>query len=180
MPYNKIDKSFLVRIRPLLNFLTPEQTENFVLKSSRHSMNNIISKTHLPVLRFNGEIQKIAAQYQMRHKPKDTTIGDDYYSALITEDDFYKVLDLSINFPWNQEQLELWEIKQGYKKATNNETKLQQDNLIMEVQSKEVSERINQIENRLSELRTRPKTISVKEWTIEVNKLKKEKIALTN
>lgn len=179
MPYNKIDKSFLVRIRPLLNFLTPEQTENFVLKSSRHSMNNIISKTHLPVLRFNGEIQKIAAQYQMRHKPKDTTIGDDYYSALITEDDFYKVLDLSINFPWNQEQLELWEIKQGYKKATNNETKLQQDNLIMEVQSNEVSERINQIENRLSELRTRPKTISVKEWTIEVNKLKKEKIALT-
>ncbi|MEG7619570.1 hypothetical protein, partial [Enterococcus faecalis] len=178
MPHNTINKDFLVRIRPLLTFLTPEQSENFILKSSRHSMNNLISKTYLPVQRLNGEIQKIAAQYQMRHKPKDSTTGDDYYSALIIEDDFYKVLDLTINFPWNNEKLELWEIKQGYKKAQNNEIKLQQDNLIMEVQSKEVFERINQIENQLSELRTRPKNISVKEWTIEVNKLKKEKNAL--
>lgn len=178
MPYNNKDKDFLVRIRPLLTFLTTEQSENFVLKSSRHSMNNLISKTYLPIPRLNGEIQKKAAQYQMRHKPKDTTIGDDYYSALINEDDFYKVLDLTINFPWNQEQLELWEIKQGYKKAKNNETESSKGILLIEEQSNEVSERINQIENRLSELRTRPKTMSVKEWTIEVNKLKKEKKAL--
>ncbi|WP_047986077.1 site-specific integrase [Ornithinibacillus californiensis] len=176
IPYNIIVKEFINRIRPLLEFLSIEQRENFLLKSSRHSMNNLISKTYLPIPRLNGEIQKIAAQYQMRHKPKDSTTGDDYYSALIGEDDFYKVLDLTINFPWNHEQLDLWEIKQGHKKPKNNESVPEAPTL--EEQSKEKSNRVNQIENRLVELKTRPKTMSVKEWAIEVNKLKREQSAL--
>lgn len=178
MPYNNFDKRFLKRISPLLTFLTPEQRDNFILKSSRHSLNNFISKTYLPVQELNGNIQKVAAQYQMRHKPKDTTIGDDFYSALITEDDFYRVLDLTISFPWNLEQLELWKIKQGYKKAQNNEPESPQGTKILENQTKVSFDRINQIENQLSELRTRPKTMNVKEWTLEVNKLKKEKNSL--
>lgn len=176
IPYRIIDKRFLVELRSLLKFLTAEQRENFILKSSRHSMNNLISKTYLPVPRLNGVIQKSAAQYQMRHKPNDTTIGDDFYSALISEEDYYQVLDLTINFPWDIGHLELWEIKQGYKKSRNYEIEIQQEmDLIPDVQIKEVSEIINQIEKRLLELRTRPKSMSVKEWTVEVNKLKNEK-----
>ncbi|MEK3977887.1 hypothetical protein MKY37_02215 [Psychrobacillus sp. FSL K6-2836] len=176
--YDVIVKDFIVRIRTLLTFLSKEQQERFVLKSSRHSMNNLISNSFLSVPYLNGRIQKTSAQYQMRHKPFEST-GDKYYSALISEDDFYKVLDLTINFPWDKDKLQLWEIKQGYIKANINEF-VDEENSYQVDYSEEIAERIKDIDNQLANLRKRPKTMDVKEWTIKVSKLNKEKNKLLN
>lgn len=176
LQYNTVDKDFIIRIRPFLTFLSKEQRENFLLKSSRHSMNNYISNTFLPVEQLNGQKQKWAAQYQMRHKPEGST-GDKFYSDLLSKNDFYKVLELTINFPWDLEKLEQWEIKQGYKKASIYSTVLEKELPAIEA-NHNYMEHLRKIDQRLIELKTRPKSLSVIQWTLEVNKLKKQKTAL--
>lgn len=171
--YKVLVKNFIVRIRPFLTFLTKDQQEKFVLKSARHSMNNLISSTFLPVPELNGRVQKTAAQYQMRHKPNET-IGDKYYTALIPEDDFYRVLDMTINFPWDKEKLELWE-RENRNIKSENLALIEEKNSNKVLYSEELSEKIKHIEDQLINLRTRPKTMSVKEWTTTVFKLNQER-----
>lgn len=176
LQYNTVDKDFIVRIRPFLTFLNEDQRDNFVLKSSRHSMNNYISNTFLHVEHLNGQKQKWAAQYQMRHKPEGTT-GDKFYSDLLSKDDFYQVLELTINFPWELEKLEQWEVKYGYRKSVIDNAGLEEELLDSKI-NPHYSDLMIKIEQRLADLKVRPKTMSVMQWTAEVNKLKKQRTAL--
>jgi integrase len=178
LQYTSIDKDFIVRIRPFLTFLNEDQRDNFVLKSSRHSMNNFISNTFLHVEHLNGQKQKWAAQYQMRHKPEGTT-GDKFYSDLLSKDDFYQALELTINFPWELEKLEQWEIKYGYKKFSIDSGGLEEELLDSQI-NPHYTEHMVKIEQRLADLKVRPKSMSVMQWTSEVHKLKKQRTAMSS
>lgn len=108
------EKKFINRLRSNADFLPKEKRNHLILKNTRHTMNNIISHTFIRDERLAREAQKLVAHYQMRHKPQNQSMGDMFYSEDISRDDYYAILDLTINFPWDLEQLKEWESKHGY------------------------------------------------------------------
>jgi len=174
-------------LKEQLDFLPIEQRKDFELKTARRSMNNLIDgyKVKLPLDYLNGKIQKVAADIQMRHKiAKD--VGEESYTELIPEDDFYTVLDLTINFPWDLNEVVQWENK-IYSIENRNDTSKRQpkqidehheSNVITEpIQMRKSSEHIarkNEIKKQLNKLRKRPKELSMEDWFKKKDDLERE------
>jgi hypothetical protein len=184
-----IKKDFLKRIRSDLTFLSPQQREDFILKAGRHSLNNLIDgyEVDLPDKSLNGRVQKIAADYQMRHRPNVAALytassstqkrdmGEDHYTDMISEDSFYKVLNYTINFPWNLKELEIWEIKNGYREFTTNNSNEVAATSEEEVNNHADNELLQKLEEKFKKLKkTRPKEVSVSQWMKDIKKLEKE------
>lgn len=176
-------KKFIESLKPLLTFLSGEQQRDFELKASRRSMNNLIDGYGVNLSKFGIDyrVQKVAADYQMRHKVGQD-VGEKHYTAEISEDQYYEVLDKTINFPWNFEMLEAWEIKLGYRKANLNTSNF---DIVEKIEPNiiEIPEKINRlkwIESRIKDLKTRPKNMSITDWLSEVDKLEKEKKYLSS
>ncbi|WP_316571354.1 hypothetical protein [Neobacillus sp. YIM B06451] len=167
--------TFIKELKPLLSFLSLDQRRDFELKASRRSMNNLIDGFDVDLSSFGitNRVQKVAADYQMRHREGED-IGEKHYTASISEDQFYQVLDKTISFPWNIEKLDAWEIKHGYKKLNLNRS----ESIVVQSANNEVTkheERLKWIDERLKEIRSRPKELSLTEWISERNKLINEK-----
>ncbi|MCM3584260.1 hypothetical protein M3182_00710 [Mesobacillus maritimus] len=175
----------MTRLKEQLDFLTLEQRRDFELKTARRSMNNLIDgfSVKLPIERLNGRIQKVAADVQMRHQIAGD-IGEKHYTETISEEDFYTVLDLTINFPWDLNELAKWE-KEIYKedrglisKPKNNKEEYALSNHQVSpthlIDNSELSARIMEIKKQLNKLRKRPKELSLEEWFEKREALEKE------
>lgn len=194
-PYNVMKKSFIRRIRPFLTFLQPIQREDFILKSSRHSMNNLIMKANLPDKTIGAQTQKIAAQHQMRHAPEKLSVAEKYYLDDITQEEFYSVLNYTINFPWNKKELALWEVQNGYQTISSTSSANVPDDIqkfITKIkvnqekeefqQKKEMEEKISSYKNEIEQINkalaqtTRPpKGMDIREFMFERKKLREKK-----
>ncbi len=174
-------KDSIKRIKHDLNFLTDKQKDDFELKASRRSLNNLIMGYDVELPNINRKVQEIAANYQMRHTPARQSIAEKHYTDAISEDNFYNVLEHTINFPWNYNGLAIWETKHGYK--NEKEMIIEYVNTSSEEKnelSKETEDLITKYTQRLSMLKTRPKNMNVLEWTTERGRLIKHIEALKN
>jgi integrase len=172
--------TFIKELKPLLSFLSVDQRRDFDLKASRRSMNNLIDgfDVDLSSSGITNRVQKVAADYQMRHREGED-IGEKHYTASISEDQFYQVLDKTISFPWDLNKLEAWEIKHGYKQLNL----ICFEPFVVQLVNNEATkheERLKWIEERLKEIRSRPKELSLSEWISERNKLIKERDFLSS
>ncbi|ETI67858.1 hypothetical protein [Neobacillus vireti] len=113
--------SWIKKDKDIFKFLSKEMWESFQFKSSRHTLNNLFDKTGLRSARLNAA-KKRAAQIQMRHDVEKTSgnIGDVYYSDDITIRDYISCLDEVLNFPWDLDDLEIWEKAKGYDSFEND------------------------------------------------------------
>ncbi|OIJ13812.1 hypothetical protein BKP35_08515 [Anaerobacillus arseniciselenatis] len=170
------------KMKPHLDFLSIEQRRDFELKAGRRSMNNLIMGPKVTLLPedLNGKVQEMAANYQMRHKPNQT-IAEKHYTQEISEDDYYRVLEHTINFPWNLKELEKWELKYGYKKPLVTSTKDDTTTKLPEektatatIAENNLTEVVSKLENQLHDLRVKPKGMTARQWMIERNQIKKE------
>lgn len=193
--YKVLKKNFIGRIRPFLTFLEPKQQKDFNLKSSRHSMNNLIMKANLPDKTIGAQTQKIAAQHQMRHAPEKLSVAEKYYLDDITQEEFYSVLNYTINFPWNKKELALWEIQNGYRTISSTSsaevpddikkliTKIKVNQEKAEFQQKKEMEgkmsayknEIDQINKILAQTTRPPKGMDIREFMFERKKLREKK-----
>jgi len=176
--------SSITRVKNQLDFLPKEQRRDFELKAARRSMNNLIDgidvKFHND--RLNGRIQKVAGDIQMRHQIAGDDVGDKHYTAPISADDLYEVLDATISFPWNLRELEEWEIqKEGFKAGVildsprANEGPEKNPSANTRAQPTPQDPRLKEIKQELNKLRKRPKHLSVEEWLDAKEALEKEK-----
>lgn len=198
------DKQFMNRIKDHLAFLNLDQQQDFELKASRRTMNNLFVES-ISVLPENlrGRIAEVSRAYQMRHAIKSNhqaEIGERHYTAPISKEEFYSVLDYVISFPWDKKELVLWEIEKGYRDGSEKldiefndqleEKKFAEliNNKKMGIRQEEVMEhsyldtnnklyqRQMQLETRLKEIQTPPNNdVEFAEWRKEIVKLRKEK-----
>lgn len=199
-----LDKQFMKRIRDHLAFLNLDQQQDFELKASRRTMNNFFVES-IAVLPENlrGRIAEVSRAYQMRHSVKSdhqAEMGERHYTAPISKEDFYNVLDYVISYPWDMKKLVLWEIEKGYKDgsekldiefndqfeekqfaeliSTKKTGKRQEE--VMEQSyldtNNKLFQRLMELENRLNEIQTPPNNdLKFAKWRKEIVKLSKEK-----
>lgn len=165
--------SFINRLRNRLDFLDDVRKQDFIFKASRHSLNNIIMRTFINNdISLNNLAKKTAADHQLRHKPS-LSVGEEYYTSEITKEQYYQVLDATINFPWNLEKLKEWEVERGYRLG----------DMVLEVESftdnlddknpkrKQLQEQLLNIESELIQIQQKPKYMSEMQWLTKRNNL---------
>jgi integrase len=164
------------KIRPKLHFLTEEQKKDFNSKTARRSMNNLINGYSVRLVdeRLNGRIQEVAANYQMRHKPKGETVWEKHYTDLISKEEFYSVINQTINFPWNYDQLKEWEEIHCYRKSVYKLDEVQTSEINPLMNNSQVLQKLKILESELNNLVSVPKEMNVKQWMSKRTLLKKE------
>lgn len=213
--YKSISNQFIGRIREQLIFLEKEQAQDFVKKASRHSMNNLFVESFyvIPDKELKSKLE-IARQHHMRHKGKneidnkieDETLsqartGREYYTADISIDAYYNVLEYVVGYPWDKQELILWEMKQGFRSLNeelttfldNPEEQGKFEQLFLEEKKKQMhkkeiiqKEKINSnnklikqlqwIEGKLLEIKHPPNSKNLfDQWRKEVVRLNQEK-----
>lgn len=105
------------------DFLSPKDRENFIFKTSRHSLYNLFRKTGLNQQLENFKTR--AGEIQMRHNisKKSGTTGEMYYMAEIGPGEYLKVVDEVLNYPWDLDELKRWEIEKGLNVNYENNNK---------------------------------------------------------
>ncbi|MED3804469.1 hypothetical protein P4562_21450 [Lysinibacillus xylanilyticus] len=170
---------FINRLRSRLDFIDDASKQDFIFKASRHSLNNTIMRTYINTdTSLNGSIKQTAADHQLRHKPAKS-VGEEYYMADIGKEQYYQVLDATINFPWDLEELRKWEENMGYRipeainieKITLNE--------VFDEETKELQEQLLVIEEQLQNLKEKPKSMTEQQWIASRQKLIKIKNSIT-
>ncbi|WP_141770437.1 hypothetical protein [Bacillus sp. MUM 116] len=180
MAYEKklkvLDKKFIRRLRVAADFLPPKKRENIILKSTRHSLNTLMKKTHIKDDHLRDNVKELAMHYQMRHKPKGQSMGDKYYLEDISRDEYYAFLEKTINFPWNLELLKKWELSQGIVTFENDEEyllseekeELVQKGIEKDIEQsdtrKELLKELEKIQESLRKLKVRDKKMEIKVW----------------
>ncbi|NLP50238.1 hypothetical protein [Bacillus sp. RO1] len=176
--------------------LNEKQIENLQFKNTRHSLNNTIDKTAVPESLLTKK--KRAAEIQMRHNVfmKSGSTAETNYTDEISAKDYFEVIDWVLNFPWDLENLEKWEINKGFNVSYTNEdtpeslfnfdeeetavTELEIENLDPDdvfntsIQS-HATQVINETENLLKEREKMSETISEQydQVQLELKKLRK-------
>lgn len=157
---------FINRLRPQLDFLDDVRKQDFIFKASRHSLNNIIMRTFIrDDISLNDLAKRTAADHQLRHKPT-RSVGEEYYLSEISKEQYYQVLDATINFPWNFEKLKLWEEERGYRvgtmvlEADSFTDILDEDNS----ERKYLQEQLLKIESELIQIQQKPKNMTEQQW----------------
>ncbi|UNT53338.1 hypothetical protein [Lysinibacillus capsici] len=170
---------FINRLRSRLDFIDDASKQDFIFKASRHSLNNTIMRTYINTdTSLNGSIKQTAADHQLRHKPAKS-VGEEYYMDDIGKEQYYQVLDATINFPWDLEELRKWEENKGYRiqKAINIEKVTL--NEVFDEETKELQEQLLVIEEQLLKLKEKPKPLTEQQWIATRQKLIKIKNSIT-
>lgn len=209
-----VDTEYMHRIRSLLDFLNPDQQNDFELKASRRSMNNLfVNAQKLLPERLRGRTAEVARSYQMRHKIsiesqefkefEQGNMGENHYTAQITKEQFYSVLDHVINFPWDLQKIKLWEVEKGFidldedilktnfndeeyssaLKRRNQELEQKQNNINKEKieKNKKLQARLDLINEKLDHIKVPPNSKNeFDKWRKDIATLKKEKKELEN
>lgn len=158
---------FIERLRKRLDFLEENQRKDFIFKASRHSLNNTIMRTFITEDHSLNEAKRTASDHQLRHKPTKT-VGEEYYLDDITKEQYYQVLDATINFPWDLEKLVLWEIEKGYRISVNPIQKEPEENV-------EFQQQLRRIEEQLDVIVEKPKHMTELQWTKQRHMLLEQK-----
>lgn len=179
-PYlSPIHFGFINRLRPRLKFLDDNKKQDFIFKASRHSLNNVIMRTYIKDNPSINEAKKTAADHQLRHKPV-RSVGEEYYLDEITEEQFYHVLDATINFPWTIEKLLLWEEEKGYRVTTISTVS---ENVRQEEQDEEsvrLQHQLIVLEKQLQRIQEKPNNITEQQWLVKRQILIKKKKIIIN
>jgi integrase len=163
-PYKAgIQFDFINRVRIRLDFIDDVQKKDFIFKASRHSLNNTIMRTYIKKDAGLNEAKRTASDHQLRHKPSKT-VGEEYYLEDITKEQYYAVLDLTINFPWDLEKLVEWEIAKGYRIPV---IPIQQEQKEESEEMKKLQQQLQTLEEQLQALREKPKHFTEHQWINE-------------
>jgi|GEM_PF-3246616 len=157
---------FINRLRPRLDFLDDIRKHDFIFKASRHSLNNTIMRSFIKDdVPLNDLAKRTAADHQLRHKPT-RSVGEEFYLSEITKEQFYQVLDATINFPWNLEKLKVWEEERGYRLGEMVlEVESYTDNLYDEnPERKQLQEQLLNIDSELIQIQQKPKNMTEPQW----------------
>jgi integrase len=163
-PYKKrIRFKFINRLRIRLDFIDDARKKDFIFKASRHSLNNTIMRTHIRKDGDLNEAKRTASDHQLRHHPSKST-GEEFYLADITKEQYYQVLDQTINFPWDLEKLAEWEISKGYRIPAfpiHHEQEKESEEM------KEYQLQLQVLEKQLQVIREKPKHYTEQQWIKE-------------
>ncbi|MBY0098691.1 hypothetical protein [Mesobacillus maritimus] len=157
---------FINRLRQQLDFLDDVRKQDFIFKASRHSLNNIIMRTFIrDDISLNDLAKRTAADHQLRHKPT-RSVGEEYYLSEISKEQYYQVLDATINFPWDLEKLKVWEEERGYRVGTMIlEVESFTDNLDEEnPERNDLQEQLLKIDSELIQIQQKPKGMTEQQW----------------
>ena len=170
---------FINRLRSRIDFIDDASKEDFIFKASRHSLNNTIMRTYINTdVSLNDSIKQTAADHQLRHKPAKS-VGEEYYMADIEKEQYYKVLDATINFPWDLEKLQEWEMKMGYRVHEEIDMKMNILNEEYNDEIKELQEQLLVIEEQLQKVKEKPKSMSEQQWIAYRQQLIKTKNSIS-
>ena len=175
-----IHYGFINRLRSRLDFIDDARKQDFIFKASRHSLNNTIMRTHINTdTSLNGSKKQTAADHQLRHKPAKS-VGEEYYMADIEKEEYYKILDATINFPWDLEKLYEWEEEKGYR--VREAINIEKINLKKEYdeETKELQEQLLVIIEQLQQLKEKPKSMTEQQWIFHRQQLIKTKNSISN
>lgn len=113
--YKTNSNGWVQRIRQTFDFIPSEDRSLFELKTSRRSANNIVRNyTDIKDPLLKG-FQIRAAEVQMRHDIFKTGGRiNDIYTQEISYEDYKKIIDEALNFPWDLDELKVWEMEKGY------------------------------------------------------------------
>jgi len=181
--YYAVPQKFIGKIRDAKpDFIDELRLDQFVLKTSRRSMNNLIVESHLKEARLRGDKQKWTGQVQMRHHITAST-SDLFYRDALPVEDFRRIINDTLNYPWNLDELKAWEIQMGYNIAGDSTTYYQgeSDTQRIDVRTDQryelLRKEIHQKRQAMEQLKTRPSDMEVVAWLNARNELK-EKINL--
>ena len=170
---------FINRLRSRLDFIDDASKQDFIFKASRHSLNNTIMRTYINIdTSLNGSIKQTAADHQLRHKPAKS-VGEEYYMADIEKEQYYKVLDATINFPWNLEELREWEKKMGYRVHEASNIEIMNLEVEFDEETKELQEQLLIIEEQLQKVKEKPKSMTEQQWIAYRQQLIKTKNSIS-
>ena len=170
-----ISFGFINRLRSRLYFIDDASKQDFIFKASRHSLNNTIMRTYINTdTSLNGSIQQTAADHQLRHKPAKS-VGEEYYLADIEKEQYYQVLDATINFPWDLEKLRNWEEEMGYRIPETINIVMNNQNEEYDEETIEMQEQLLLIEEQLQKLKEKPKSMTEQQWIASRQQLIKTK-----
>lgn len=175
-----ISFGFIKRIRPRLDFLDDTQRQDFIFKASRHSLNNLIMQSYIqsdPSL--NGLTKRTAADHQLRHTPAKT-VGEEYYLDDITREQYYKILEATINFPWEIDKLQEWEIEKGYRTATHGLEMLNSNTAENDDRKSELEQQLIKLNEQLLAVKEKPKDLTEQQWIERRRVIIKAKNAINN
>jgi hypothetical protein len=195
VPMKELSKEFIIRLRKNADFLSKEKREHLELKTGRRSMNTIMKKTYIEDKILRENVKYWAMHYQMRHEPEENptnptntkSMGDQSYLQDITRDEYYGILDQTINFPWDMSAIKKWKYDRGIISKEefvglvdyeiNEETKDKNETVIEEEIDNELKIELQkqkeELEQQLKKLKTRPKGMTLKEWSDERKQLQK-------
>ncbi|MGE7602991.1 hypothetical protein ACQKL5_10835 [Peribacillus sp. NPDC097675] len=167
--------SFINRLRSRIDFLDDLRKQDFIFKSSRHSLNNTIMRSFIqgdPAL--NDLVKKTAADHQLRHKPTKS-VGEEFYLDEITKEQYYQVLDATINFPWDLEKLHMWEEEKGYRISKFSNELEQKNSEETDEESKKLQLQLIDLEEQLQRIQIKPKHSTEQQWLSDRQALIKTK-----
>lgn len=144
--------------RPYMDFLGPDVRSRVEQKTGRRTMNEWIAGTELPdSLKYLSRDQKRAAEIQMRHRGGGD-VNTAHYRKVISVESFRTILDATLNFPWDTDQLEEWEIDPlGYSQQVEHHV----DTLPVALP---IDERVQGLQAKLDSLKLQPKGMSTRQW----------------
>lgn len=165
--------------RKQLDTLPKDQRLYLSSHDGRHSMNSLITKAHVPGQFVDARDR--AAEIQMRHniERKSGSVSDVNYTDEIPFQSYYEIIDRSLNFPWDLEQLCLWEQQMGYVDPPEDTedplsaVALPAEEAEQRVQPAQLSLNVKEMESELKKLlRGCPGGMNVRKWTKRINELK--------
>lgn len=170
-PYSRMRFKFIERLRHQLDFLDDVRKQDFIFKASRHSLNNTIMRTYITSDKSLNEAKRTASDHQLRHK-SSKTVGEEYYLDDITKEQYYEVLDKTINFPWNLEKLIQWELDMGYRKPLDKDQTVE-DHILEE--NAQTQLKLQELEQKLEVLKKKPKQLTEQQWVQKRRSIIREK-----
>lgn len=100
------------KLRKEFEFLSEQKRNRLEIKTGRRSMREFIEKTPLPMSLYQS--MNRAAQIHMRHNVNRKSDGvKSSYTKDISLEEYFAVIDRSLNFDWNLDRLKDWEIASG-------------------------------------------------------------------
>jgi hypothetical protein len=98
-----------------------EEIGQIIPYDTRHTLNELIDTAILSDRKLDRH-QKRAAEVQMRQNidlergnRRYGNVGDVHYRKEISKDTFFQVIDGALNFPWDLDELRIWEEEKGYR-----------------------------------------------------------------
>ena len=179
--------SWIQRYRSYFDGLSLEERHVFHYYTGRHTLHELIIKTVIPGVAPIDHHR--SAELQMRHnvERRRGRVGETNYTAEVAKEVYFRVIDKSLNFPWDLHELEKWEQNKGIEsgqKVPMVDNPSQTDKIQLDDSARETVRllelEIKRLSAEYSGLAKRcPRSMTTKEWmerlsalgdSLEINK----------